>query len=208
MTVRDQLASCWDFISGCGTRADSYGLWVCRRGRWLLYATFAGVDEVGRLQTGDEVQMYLTKACTLSYGKKKWELQEGWNTIRWEEFPKAEIVGFLAPSEASEGEQFTVEAEIKNSGDTPGYIGCTADWNGNAWDGGYVDLDLGQTHTWSIGITMPGKDLFGKVYAWSWNGSEWFCDHVKEFKVKLKVPAGLPIEEAIQIVGVGLRAEG
>ena len=122
--------------------------------------------------------------------------------------PRAEIVDFSAPSEASEGEQFTVKVEVKNSGDVSGQIGCTAEWDGNTWDGGYVSLDPGQVYAWNIGLTMPGKDLSGKVYAWHWDGSSWICDHVKEFGVKLKAVGPPPLQEAIQVVGVGLRAEG
>lgn len=82
--IEEQLASCWSYISGCGTRADNKVVWAYRNGGWLMYDFW---DPIGSnlmtFTSGDVAYLYLTQACTLTYGGRSWSLVPGWNDFVW-----------------------------------------------------------------------------------------------------------------------------
>ena len=83
ITIEDQLASCWDYISGCGIRLDSDVVWAVRHDVWLFYDSEDPGSEISEFIPGDEIHLCLSQACTLTYNKHSWTLFEGWNTIVW-----------------------------------------------------------------------------------------------------------------------------
>lgn len=83
ISIEEQLASCWDYISGCGIRLDNSVVWVRRHGVWLFYDSEDPGSEISEFIAGDEIHLRLSQACTLVYDDHTWTLFEGWNTIVW-----------------------------------------------------------------------------------------------------------------------------
>lgn len=93
-TVKEQLATCWDYIVGAGAQGNK-AVWVLRNEEWLIYTTLTDppLDQVKRFDKTDDVRLYATQDCVLSYQKHEWQLATGWNTIHWPIKTKAPGVG-------------------------------------------------------------------------------------------------------------------
>ena len=97
-TVRDQLATAWDYISGAGVKVADNKIVVWRDGRWHFFCTFEGIDEIGYFRFGEGVWLYATQACVLTYGGVTWQLYAGWNNIGWiVDEPEPEPMDFMGP---------------------------------------------------------------------------------------------------------------
>jgi len=82
-TVREQLASVWNYISGAGTLVEAHEITVWRDGRWRRYSTFVPIDEVGFFRLGEAIWLYATQDCVLTHKGETWRLRKGWNNIAW-----------------------------------------------------------------------------------------------------------------------------
>ena len=128
-TVRNQLATVWDYISGAGVKVADNKVAVWRDGRWHFFCTFEGIDEIGYFRFGEGVYLYAIQDCVLTYGGMTWQLNAGWNNIGWvppEDKPKppaVEITSVSAqPSRVARGGQLQVTTWVKVRQAFTGYI--------------------------------------------------------------------------------------
>ena len=82
-TVRDQLASVWNYISGAGVSVDNIAIWVFRDSVWFKYDTHEPIDEIGYFRLGEGIWLYATQDCVLTYKGMTTPLYTGWNNIAW-----------------------------------------------------------------------------------------------------------------------------
>jgi len=82
-TVREQLASVWNYISGAGTLVEAHEITVWRDGRLHRFSTFVPIDEVEFFRLGEGIWLYAIQASVLTYKGETWHLYKGWNNIGW-----------------------------------------------------------------------------------------------------------------------------
>lgn len=82
-TVREQLDSVWNYISGAGVNIDNRTISVWRDNAWLRFATFVPIDEIGYFRLGEAVWLYADRDCILTYKGVTTNLVKGWNNIAW-----------------------------------------------------------------------------------------------------------------------------
>jgi len=81
-TVKTQLGSCWNAISGAGNQ-DGAAIWVVRNGDWIKYDTAQPIDEIGGFRSGEEVQLKASASCAIQRDEGNIPLSPGWNTFIW-----------------------------------------------------------------------------------------------------------------------------
>ena len=82
-TVREQLASVWNYISGAGVKVGDIDIWIFRNGDWLSYNAHIPIDEIGFFRLGEGIWLYTTQDCVLTYKGMTTQLYEKWNNIAW-----------------------------------------------------------------------------------------------------------------------------
>jgi len=94
-----------------------------------------------------------------------------------------------APSQASYGEQVTIDVQIRNKAAYPIYIAVTGRYNGVdfTFSPEYANVEAGAYGPFSASFSMPNKDITVDIWSWYWTGSEWYQDDHTSVTIALKV---------------------
>lgn len=103
-----------------------------------------------------------------------------------------DIVGVYGPTEASPGDQVSLDIAIKNTYTYGFYVAATVGIAGVnvSVSPDYYLINTGDTFHFTATFTMPSNDITIDVWSWYWDGAEWVVDDHET--VTIKVPTLKP----------------